>query len=268
MKKIVVFVVAVSLLIPGLSFAKKADYEVVEVKDGGTIKGTVKAAEKVKDPLIPIKVKPKENPKETEIEKQTCGDSQQAMMYVLSPSNEVKNVLVIVEDVEKGKAAPKKDSVINNLKCRFEPLVGISYVASNYVIKNSDPLLHNTSLGKILEGGVRRAVYNLALPYKDQVIEKPNRVAGLLDVKCDAHYWMRAYVYSSKHPYVTVTDEKGGFEIKDLLPGKYKVRFWHEGFEEVVKEVEVKANGVSDLNVTFTKTVKPGFLLRVEGAGS
>ena len=79
---------------------------------------------------------------------------------------------------------------------------------------------------------------------------------------------MRAYVYSSKHPYVTVTDEKGGFEIKDLLPGKYKVRFWHEGFEEVVKEVEVKANGVSDLNVTFTKTVKPGFLLRVEGAGS
>jgi len=268
MKKIVVFMFVASLLISVLSFAKKDEYEVVDVKNGGTNKGTVKSSERVKDPVIPIKVKPKENPKETEIEKQACGDNQQAMMYVVSSSGEVKNVLVIVEDVKKGKATPKKDFVIDNYKCRFEPLIGISYVSSDYVIKNSDPILHNTSLGKMLEGGIRRGIYNLALPFKDQTIKKSNKVAGLIEVKCDAHYWMRAYVYSSKHPYVAVTDEKGSFEIKDMLPGKYKVRFWHEGFEEVVKEVEVKANGVSDLSAIFTKTRKPEFLIRVEEAGS
>lgn len=264
MKRFLLFLMVVSLLIPGLSFAQSVKYQVVEVKNGGAIKGKVISAKKVNDPVIPIKVKPKESPQETELEKKTCGASQQAMMYVISTSNEVKNVLVIVEGVEKGKAVPKKDLVIDNKGCMFEPLVGISYVTSNYVIKNSDPIFHNTSLGVMLEGGLRRSVYNLALPYKDQVIEKPNRVVGPTDIKCDAHPWMRAYVYSSRHPYVAITDEKGNYEIKDLLPGKYRVRFWHEGFKEIVNEVEVKAGEVSNLNITFTETVKPNFLEMVE----
>ena len=261
MKKILVFMVIVSLMIPALSVAKrKSKYKVVEVTNGGVIKGKITSADKIKDLLIPIIVKAKENAEETALEKSTCGSSQQAMMYVLSSSNEVKNSFVIVEGVKEGKAAPKKDITLDNINCRFEPLVSISYLKSNYVIKNSDPLLHNTSLGKIVREGVRRTVYNLALPFKDQVIKKPNRVAGLINVKCDAHPWMRAYVYSSRHPYVAITDDSGNFEIKDLLPGKYKVRVWHEGFEDVVKEVEVKAGSTSDLSATFTKTRTPEFM--------
>jgi hypothetical protein len=261
MKKIVIFIVAVALLIPLMSNAKrKPKYKAVEVTNGGTIKGKITSADKVKDPVITIKVKPKEDPAETELEKKTCGSSQQAMMYVLSSSNEVKNAFVIVEGIKEGKAAPKKDIVINNNKCKFEPLVSISYVKSNYEIKNSDPLLHNTNLGKEVRKGVRQTVYNLALPFKDQVIKKPNRSAGLINVKCDAHPWMRAYVYSSRHPYVSITDASGNFEIKDLPPGKYKVRVWHEGFEDVVKEVEVKAGGTSDLNAMFSKTRTQAFL--------
>ncbi len=262
MKKIMVFTVVVALLIPALSFARKAKYEVVEVNNGGGIQGTVKTSLKVKDPVVPINIQPKEDPKETEIERKTCGKTQQAGIYIVSPSNEVKNVLVIVEGVKKGKAAPKTDLTINNNKCRFEPLVSISYVKSNYIVKNSDPLFHNTSLGVLLKDK-RRAVYNLALPYQNQEIKKRNRVAGLIDLKCDAHSWMRAYVYSSRHPYVTITDANGNYELKDLLPGKYTVRFWHEGFQEETKEVEVKAGKVSKLDVSFSKTRKPDFLGRL-----
>ncbi len=263
MKKIMVFALVVSFLIPTLSFAKKVKYEIVEVNNGGTISGKVKTTATVEDPVIPIHVEPKETAEETDLEKKTCitkPPGQQVMMYLLSPSNEVKNTLVIVENVKKGKAAPNKELVIDNHNCRFEPLVGIAYVKSQYIIKNSDPLLHNTNLGKMLKGGKRRTVFNLALPHKDQVIKKKNRVAGLINVKCDAHAWMRAYVYSSRHPYVAITDAKGNFEIKDLLPGKYTVRFWHEGFEEVVQEIEVKAGEVAELNATFAKTRKPAFL--------
>ena len=261
MKKIVVFVVAVALLIPLTSNAeRKPQYKAVEVNNGGTIKGKITSADKVKDPVLPINVKDKENAEETALEKNTCGSEQQAMMYVLSSANEVKNAFVIVEGVKEGKAAPKKDITIDNKNCKFEPLVSISYVKSNYVIKNSDPVLHNTNLGKEQRKGVRRTVYNLALPFKDQVITKPNRVAGLINIKCDAHPWMRAYVYSSRHPYVSITDASGNFEIKDLPPGKYKIRVWHEGFEEIVQDVEVKAGGTSDLNATFSKTRTQAFL--------
>ena len=71
---------------------------------------------------------------------------------------------------------------------------------------------------------------------------------------------MRSYIYSSRHPYVAITDADGGFEIKDLPPGKYKVRVWHEGFEDVVQDVEVKAGGTSDLKATFSKTRTPDFM--------
>jgi hypothetical protein len=260
-KKILIFMVVVSLAVPSLFFAKrKPGYKVVEVTNGGTIRGTTRSAEKVKDPVIPIRVMPNENPEETDLERHTCGSSQQAIMYVLSSSNGVKNAFVIVEGVKEGRAAPKKDLSIDNRKCRFEPLVSIAYVKSNYKIRNSDPVLHNVNLGKEIRKGVRQTVYNFALPFKDRVITKPNRASGLINVKCNAHPWMRAYIYSSRHPYVAITDADGGFEIKDLLPGKYKVRIWHEGFEDVVKEVEVKAGGTSDLNATFSKTRTPEFI--------
>jgi hypothetical protein len=42
--------------------------------------------------------------------------------------------------------------------------------------------------------------------------------------------------------------------------GKYTIRFWHKGFDEVVKEIEVKGGKVSALNTTFTKTRKPAFM--------
>ncbi len=242
MKKLVVFVMAVSLLIPGLTFAKKkVKYKVVEVKNGGSIKGKVKAAKKVDDLNIRI-----------DQDVDFCGKSQTAFKYLLSPSLEVKNVLVFVENVKEGKAAPKGDLVIDNKKCRFEPLIGIAYKGSKFVIKNSDPILHNTNLG-LLKKNKRRTVYNLALPMKDQVIKKKNKVAGLIHVKCDAHPWMRAYLYSSRHPYVAITDANGNFEIKDLLPGKYTVKFWHEGFDVAEKEVKVEAGAASELNVTLKR---------------
>ncbi len=263
MKKIMLITIMCFILVPVFSNAARVRYEVVDVPNGGSIKGKVTTTIDKKDPVIPITIKPKESPEETELEKKTCivhGQGQQAEMYIISPAKEVKNVLVIFEDIKKGRAAPKKDLKLDNIMCRFEPLVGISYLKSNYVIKNSDPLLHNTNLGKVLGGGKRRTVYNLALPHKDQVITKKNRVSGLIQVKCDAHPWMRANIYSSRHPYVTITDAEGNFEIKDIPPGTYKVRFWHEGFEEVVKEIEVKSGAVSDPEVVFTKTVVPAFM--------
>ena len=156
MKKIMLITVMCFILVPAFSFAKKVRYEVIDVTNGGSIKGKVTTTVEKKDPVIPITIKPKESPEETELEKKTCivhGQGQQAGMYIISPAKEVKNVLVIIEDIKKGKAAPKKDLTIDNKMCRFDPLVGIAYLKSNYVIKNSDPLLHNTNLGKVLGGG-------------------------------------------------------------------------------------------------------------------
>jgi len=264
MKKTVtaISVILILLLMSPYSWAKR--YKVIQVKNGGILKGKVVTAVKVKDPIIPIKISPREKPEDAKKIRQTCGTSQKANMYLISPDGGVKNVIVAITDIKAGKAAPKKDYVINNKDCRFDPLVGIAYVRGKYVIKNSDPILHNTSLGKIVRKGVRRTIYNIALPYKDQVVKKRNRVSGLIDVKCDAHAWMRAYVYSSKHPYVAITDDRGNFEIRDIPPGTYTVLFWHEGFQQVKKKVTIKPGKVTTIKVTFTKTREPDFMKRLK----
>jgi hypothetical protein len=237
MRKICAVTVVLCLFVAATVFS----YDVVDVKNGGSIKGKIKASAKIESPMLTID-------KDTEF----CGKSQNSMMYILSPNLEVKNVLVIVEDVQKGKAAPKTDAVIDNKQCRFEPMVTIAYKGANFTIKNSDKILHNTNLGLQLTDK-RRTVYNLALPRENQVISKPVRVMGLIAVKCDAHSWMRSYVYGSDNPYVAVTDAGGNFEIKDLLPGKYKVRVWHEGLGEVTKDVSVSAGKASELDVTLSR---------------
>ncbi|MBF0318458.1 MAG: carboxypeptidase regulatory-like domain-containing protein [Nitrospirae bacterium] len=242
MKKVFLGALVIMLLLPAMVFAEVKAYEVVDVKDGGSIKGKIKSSGPVKDPVLEIKK-----------DENVCGKSAPSNMYVISGANEVKNVIVAVEDVAKGKAIPKTDTVIDNQKCEFVPIVAVAYVGDKYIIKNSDPIFHNTSLGILLGEGKKRTVYNLALPNKDQVIEKPVKVAGLQIVQCDAHAWMRAFVYASKSPYAAVTNDKGDFEIKDLLPGKYKVKIWHEGFGETIKDVEVKAGQATALDHTFTK---------------
>jgi hypothetical protein len=236
MKKVFLFLAAFCL-----TASTALAYDVVDVKNGGSVKGKVKAAAKYDDPMLKID-------KDVDF----CGKSQKAMMYEISGGMEVKNVLVVIEDVQKGKAAPKKDLIVDNVKCYFAPLMGIAYVGSTYEIKNSDSIFHNTSLALMLKDK-RRTVYNLALPRKDQVIKKPVRTPGLHDVKCDAHPWMRSYIYASNHPYVAITDASGNFEIKDLLPGKYKIKFWHEGMGEVIKDVEVSTGKAADMNITMSK---------------
>ncbi|MBF0607645.1 MAG: carboxypeptidase regulatory-like domain-containing protein [Candidatus Magnetobacterium sp. LHC-1] len=242
MRKIVLGVVLMALLIPAALFAEVKAYTVEDVKGGGSIKGKIKASSAVPDETLTINK-----------DEAACGSKVPAMKYLISSDLGVKNVIVSIENIEKGKAVPKTDLVVNNKKCVFEPLAGIAYVGQKYIIKNEDPIFHNTSLGIMLGEGKKRTVYNLALPNKDQTIEKPVKVAGFQIVQCDAHAWMRSYVYASKHPYVVITDDKGTFEIKDIPAGNYKVKVWHEGFGDVTKDVEVKAGAAATLDHTFSK---------------
>lgn len=214
-------------------------YEAVEVNNGGAIRGKVTVAGKVPEDEI-IKI---------DEDQEVCGTSQPAHKYEISSKGEVQNALVIVDDIQKGKAAPKQDIVIENKECHFEPLVGIAYNGAEFVVKNSDPVFHNTKL--LLPTG--QTVYNLAFPKQGQVIKKPVRKMGFINIKCSAHKWMRAYVFASEHPYVAVTGKDGSFEIKDLPAGKYTLKIWHEGLGEQKKTIEVTAAKVAEITIQYTK---------------
>lgn len=67
---------------------------------------------------------------------------------------------------------------------------------------------------------------------------------------------MNAYVVVTEHPYHAVSDMYGDYEIRDVPPGVYKLKVWHESLGVQETKVEVKAGGVAQAD--FNLSQAPG----------
>jgi plastocyanin len=222
------------LFLEGVTYA----YEVIQVTDGGMIKGKVKF----------VGTPPKDVTIRTNKNQDYCGNTLPANKYIISQRGEIQNVVVMIESIDRGKPFPKEPMMINNNKCAFDPKVVIGFKVDELEIKNSDPILHNTHLYQ--EG---KTLYNIALPDKDEVIKRPIKKAGLIDVKCSTHKWMSGYIYVSEHPYIAVTGTDGSFVLTEVPPGRYKLKTWHAALGETEKEVEVAAGKSTEVYFEFKK---------------
>jgi hypothetical protein len=206
-------------------------------QEGGTIKGTV-----VYTGTVPTK---KIIPKDRE----TCGNPHEEQLVVVGPSKGVKDAIVYLDDVPKGKpmAKPAKPPEIDNNKCMFVPESQV-IPPGPIVIVNSDPVLHNTHgfYGK-------RTAFNVALPNQGQRIEKQLPRPGIVRVECDEHGHMHGTIYVADHPYHAVTGADGSFTIKDVPPGSYTlvVYQWHVGPTQT--SVTVKPKETADVKVDLKK---------------
>lgn len=48
--------------------------------------------------------------------------------------------------------------------------------------------------------------------------------------------WMNAEIIVIPHPYYTITDESGRFELSGVPPGNYQIVAWHEGWSVLRQE--------------------------------
>jgi plastocyanin len=236
-------------LVLGLA-GPSAGYEVVEVKDGGILTGVVKF---VGDP-------PKLTPVPVTKDQGACGDSKPSEALVLGPNKRVKHAVVWIEGITRGKKL-ESETTLDNATCLFRPHVVAAVVGGKTTVTNSDPILHNT------HGFLDRVtVFNLALPNQNQVIDITRRLKkpGVVDIQCDVHPHMRAWVIVRDNPYVAVTDESGSFKIADIPPGTYKVVAWHESWK--VTGTDKDGRVAYDRPVTITKevTIPPRGAAKIE----
>lgn len=158
-----------------------------------------------------------------------CGDSVTVETLHLDPGTHgVENVVVSLEGITKGKPVMPRKEVITfeNRTCKFIPRVNATNAESTLEIKNADPILHNTHVRHDDRSGP--TVINVVQPAGTSVIRRPLRTTGLLDIRCDAHPFMRAAFHVFEHPYFAVTDGAGRFELAEVPPGTYTLRTWHE----------------------------------------
>jgi hypothetical protein len=233
-------IVSGTLLLAQLALANP--YTVVTVSNGGTIQGVVKLAGAA-PAIAPIVVTKNQD---------YCGDSIPNPLFLVGKDGGLQNVEVFLKDVTTGKALPTDPIAISlvNSHCMFSPRVQGAAVGQQIKISSEDPVLHNTHPQN---NETNATIYNIALPYKGFSVTKPLPAnPQLIRVKCDAHEWMRAWIWEFDQPYFATTGDDGKFTIKDVPPGTYTLVAWHEAAGEKSVSVTVAAGKTATADFQLT----------------
>ncbi len=159
---------------------------------------------------------------------------------VVGKDGGIANVVVMIEVPGEKVEAPKESVEIDQKMCHFEPHVRVVPAGGKVVFLNSDGVSHNIHTYANKNDSFNKTV---APGSKEEcTLAKGDKV----QVKCDIHDWMSAWVYVADTSHFAITKDDGSFEIGGLKPGKYKVEVWHERFGKGKGEVTIKDDGTSD----------------------
>jgi hypothetical protein len=235
----------------------KGQLTAVEAKGKGTVKGKIKLAGehpnfKAENEKLLAEMKAKDeahcvaNASPEQLEQQhwrVAADGGLANVFVWVAPPAGKFFKIDAADIT---PAMKKDVVLDQPRCAFEPHAFVLFPSyrdpanpkkliesgQKFVIKNSNSTAHNTDLNG---GDDNPESNNQVAPNSSLPPKVLNPSAKEVDFKCTIHPWMNAYARVFDHPYATVTDKDGNFEIKNVPAGaEVNLIVWHEqgGFGE------------------------------------
>ncbi|OGQ24534.1 MAG: hypothetical protein A3C54_00575 [Deltaproteobacteria bacterium RIFCSPHIGHO2_02_FULL_60_17] len=209
-------------------------YDGGAVSDGGSVSGVVKF--KGAAPA----------PKKLEItkDKEVCAKSGKTDPSLIVSGGNLINAVVTITDINKGKKMEPQKVKLDQNGCEYKPHVLAMAAGSSVDILNPDGILHNVhSYSKA------NSPFNMAQPkFKKTITVKVDK-PEVINLKCDVHGWMNAWLFVAANPYFSVTDNSGGFKLTDVPAGTYNVEVWHETLGKASQKVTVKAK--ADTKVSF-----------------
>jgi plastocyanin len=176
-------------------------------------------------------------------DRKVCGDSARDESLLVAGGGLANVVVRIV--VPGAKAEPARVA-LDQRGCRFVPHVLAAPVGSTVDLLNGDPLLHGVHgwSGPATAFNVPMALEGQKQP---QLLSRP----GPIQVGCDVHGWMSAWILVVDVPYYAVTDERGGFAISGVPPGTWTAIAWHERLGEKIGSVKVPAAAAAKVELSY-----------------
>ena len=180
----------------------------------GTIKGTV--------------IYEGEAPDAPKVKRDTdpyCAKTPKTSDELIVTHGKLKDAVVRIKEGTVPKAAvPADPLVLDQKECTYLPHVSGMVAGQKIKVRNSDGTFHNVR-GTI--GG--KSIWNKPHPAGTPDLDlAPETHAGdIVEVQCDVHPWMHAYIAVHDSPYFAVTKEDGTFEITGLEQGSYTIESWH-----------------------------------------
>lgn len=150
------------------------------------------------------------------------------------------NAVVFIEKIP-GKTfeAPKKHAEIDQKNLVFLPHVLPILAGTTVDFINSDDVMHNVfSPDKCADK------FNLGTWPRGQkrsyTFKQTGCIAAML---CNVHPEMEAYIVVLENPYYAVSSKDGSYVIKNVPPGKYMLKIWHEKLKGEPVSIEVSGEG-------------------------
>jgi hypothetical protein len=170
---------------------------------------------------------------------------------IVSNDGGVKNAFVYVR-----RGAPKMNYQMPELParldqkgCMYHPRVQGVRVGQRLLVGNDDPVTHNVRSIPALN-----RAFNFGQPPdtepRERVFERAERE---IEVQCDIHPWMHAYIFVMDHPFFAVSSDDGTYTIDGLSPGEYSLETWHEKLGRQRETVTVSDSDLADVSFTYTR---------------
>lgn len=219
-------------------------YEVVELREGGTVQGTVRFRGV---PPAPKKILITKDPG-------VCGAGERVIEEInVTEGGGLRNVVVYLDGIGQGKRWEDalRQAALDQRGCRFLPYIAVVPKGKELAITNSDPVPHNIHTYEVI-GRARRSLFNVAQPQQG-TITKPisPRSAPTVKVECDLHNFMEGWIFVAETPYTTLVDEEGRFSLNGIPQGTYRLKAWHPTLGEKEAEVVIQVGKTSAVSLEF-----------------
>jgi len=144
------------------------------------------------------------------------------------------------------KASPMVKAVIDQRQKTFIPHVSVVTVGTIIQFPNNDTVFHNVfayfdakkfDLGMYPRGATKTVSFDKK---------------GVVALLCNVHSEMSAYIMIVDTPYYAVADKDGKFTVKNVPPGDYTLRAWHESGAIYTQQLKVAA-GDTKLSIAVSR---------------
>jgi hypothetical protein len=190
--------------------------------------------------------------------------------FIVGPDDSLKDVVVFLKGIEKGKPFHVLKVRIESRDCDFIPFVNVLRDGDEITVVNMDPVEHDIQAYETARRRGARVLFNRPLPMNpfhkvtgifgtkylggEPMVETVRLRKGrnVFVMQCGFHPYMFSWGLLVENPYYAITQEDGKFEITDIPPGDYQLVAWHPGMKEFMeKPVTVTAEDTTSANFEY-----------------